>query len=149
MSKAFFQKENPASPFMVNGAAVPFESFGSKDNGAIALDTEKDKVLVDALNAVSGSRGVFKCSEAEYEELKKKPRESESLPSWHRGNDKLRLAPSAQQRPSPSVPTAVNPPPAPITPPEPPKGPQVSLRGFKPRTMRQSEIAPLVEKGAA
>lgn len=145
MSKVFFQKEIPASPFIVNGAPVPFEYFG-KDEGGIALDTEKDKGLVDALNAVNGSRGIFKISEAAYDELKKKPRESESLPSWHRANDKLRLVPSAQSRPSQSVPTAANPPPAP--PPEPPKGPQVSRMGFKPRTMRQSEITPIVEKAA-
>lgn len=148
MAKIFFQKELPENQFLVNGQAVPFEYFADH-MGGWSGDTENpsDKPIIDALNAINGSRGVFKVSEAAYDELKKKPKESESLPSWHRNNGKLQVAPSAQSRQSPSAPSA-NPPPAP-PPPEPPKGPQVSKHGFKPRTMRQSEITPIVEKASA
>lgn len=145
MAEVFFQKELPENQFLVGGQVVPFEYFADH-MGGWSGDTENlnDKPIIDALNAANGTRGIFKVSEAAYDELKKKPKESESLPSWHRNNGNLRVAPSAQSRPNPSAPSASPPPPAP--PPEPPKGPPVSKHGFKPRTARQSEIDAIMQK---
>ena len=92
--KLFFGKELAANQFFVGGAAVPFEVLAG-NTGVIALDSEKDKALVDALNlaASKGRGGIVKLSEEGYEAKKKVAPLATSPKPSSRKDEMLRILP--------------------------------------------------------
>jgi hypothetical protein len=70
--KRCFGKELAGNKFLVEGKAVPFEILEG-NRGVIALDDTdpEQKKLIDALDKVVGTRGIYKITESELAEKKR------------------------------------------------------------------------------
>lgn len=73
MSMTFWYKELVSNPFIVRGAAVPFEPLDG-NRGVLAVDDAKNPTLVAELSAAAqkGRGGIVKLSQDKFEEVKKK-----------------------------------------------------------------------------
>jgi hypothetical protein len=90
--KAYYFKEIANHPFIVNGAAAPFQLYPG-NRGLLELTSPKDDMLIKALDEAAKNHrgGIIRLSEAQF--LEKKSQLTSSPLPMQRQREKLRVVP--------------------------------------------------------